>query len=592
MANGNLLFNFGFRVNGSYFMACGWNTGYFGIQQLGGPEEKVVLFSVWDPTKGDDPNAVKKEDRVEVLYQAEDVRIKRFGGEGTGGQCLWKYAWRIGETNRFMVGAVAQRKRTAYTAWFWTGGIWKKLATFRTGTSGHALTGYYSFIEDFRRDGRSVGEVRRARFGNGWVRTTDGDWVSLAKARFTASNAEWEAKENIDAGVKDDCFYLATGGDIRMTRELRSSIDLPITPTMPAKLLKSLSSVASSNSAGASPQPPYPHSPTIKRIVWQWETYTNAAPGSDLWPVAWGPDDNLYAAWGDGGGFGGSDTDGRVPLGFARIEGTPGNWQGFNINGGKNPEHPASFPHKGKTTGIAFVDGVLYATVNLEDGPWPEVNHVLAWSKDKGATWTRSNWLFEKGPGHFQPAKFVSFGKDYTGLPAPLAGYVYICGPKQAPDRVSDKDLYLARVPRNKLTEHTAYEFYRSSSPNGNLWVADFGRAQPIFTDLNGVTPGTIVYVDELKRFLLTCFHAGPGQLGVFDAPNPWGPWTTVAYLDDWGGMGSEGEGLTCGFPQKWTSADGLTLWSVFSVYGEGGKRGINAHDKFNLIKACLELER
>jgi len=24
-------------VNGSYFMACGWNTGYFGIQQLGGP---------------------------------------------------------------------------------------------------------------------------------------------------------------------------------------------------------------------------------------------------------------------------------------------------------------------------------------------------------------------------------------------------------------------------------------------------------------------------------------------------------------------------------------------------------------------------
>src|SRR5689334_13684713 len=43
-------------VNGSYFMACGWNTGYFGIQQLDGPDDKVVLFSVWDPTKGDDPN--------------------------------------------------------------------------------------------------------------------------------------------------------------------------------------------------------------------------------------------------------------------------------------------------------------------------------------------------------------------------------------------------------------------------------------------------------------------------------------------------------------------------------------------------------
>jgi len=42
-------------VNGSYFMACGWNSGYFGIQQLGGLADKVVLFSVWDPTKGDDP---------------------------------------------------------------------------------------------------------------------------------------------------------------------------------------------------------------------------------------------------------------------------------------------------------------------------------------------------------------------------------------------------------------------------------------------------------------------------------------------------------------------------------------------------------
>src|SRR5262249_59696880 len=46
-------------VNGSYFMACGWNTGYFGIQQLDGSDDKVVLFSVWDPTKGDDPDAVK-----------------------------------------------------------------------------------------------------------------------------------------------------------------------------------------------------------------------------------------------------------------------------------------------------------------------------------------------------------------------------------------------------------------------------------------------------------------------------------------------------------------------------------------------------
>src|SRR5437899_1928950 len=76
-------------VNGSYFMACGWNSGYFGIQQLGAADDKIVLFSVWDPTKGDDPNAVKKEDQVEVLFEGEGVRIKRFGGEATGAQCMW-----------------------------------------------------------------------------------------------------------------------------------------------------------------------------------------------------------------------------------------------------------------------------------------------------------------------------------------------------------------------------------------------------------------------------------------------------------------------------------------------------------------------
>jgi uncharacterized protein DUF3472 len=223
-------------ANGSYFMVCGWNTGYFGIQQLGGPDDKVVLFSVWDHTKGDDPNAVKTEDRVEVLYAGEGVQIKRFGGEGTGGQCLWKYNWRIGQTNRFLVAANVQGQKTAYSAYFWANGAWKGLATFRTRTGGLALSGYYSFIEDFRRDGQSVREVRRARFANGWVKTTQGNWVGLARAQFTASNSPSESKENIDAGVKEGSFFLATGGDIKMTHELGGLISLPATPAGPPQV--------------------------------------------------------------------------------------------------------------------------------------------------------------------------------------------------------------------------------------------------------------------------------------------------------------------------------------------------------------------
>jgi hypothetical protein len=343
--------------------------------------------------------------------------------------------------------------------------------------------------------------------------------------------------------------------------------------------------------AAATAQPPYPPSPVIHGLTWHWDTYRTAAPGSDLWPITWGPDGHLYAAWGDGGGFDGSNSDGRVSMGFARIEGGPESFQGFNINGGKHPEHPASFPLKGKTGGILFVGGTLYARFNLQDGAWPNVNHALAWSTNCGATWVKADWVFPKGTGNFQPSKFLNFGPDYTGLPAHLAGFVYVYGPKQPARAGEEQQLFLARVPTRRLGELAAYEFFTGLGAGGApRWATAVERMQPVFGDPSGVGLGTVVYNPRIKRFLMTCYHTGPGQLGVFDAPEPWGPWTTVAYYQDWGHMGMDGEGLSCEFPQKWMSADGLTMWSIFSVYGEGAKQGIKAHDQFNLIKATLTL--
>ena len=221
-------------VPGSYFMAAGWNTGYFGLQQLGKADEKVVIFSVWDPTTGDDPGAVKTEDRVEVLHEGTGVRIRRFGGEGTGGQCMAPWPWALGETQRFLLQGEVQGAKTAYTAWVSRAGSdWKKLATFRTRTGGLPLRGYYSFVEDFRRDGSSVGETRKARFGNGWVKTIAGDWVPLNRARFTASGADWEARDNIDSGESGSWFFLATGGDIRASHPLQTLLRLAPPITLP-----------------------------------------------------------------------------------------------------------------------------------------------------------------------------------------------------------------------------------------------------------------------------------------------------------------------------------------------------------------------
>ena len=213
-------------VPGSYFMACGFSRGYFGIQEQG-QGRKVVLFSVWDPGKGDNPNRVPEKDRVEVLYHAGDVVARRFGGEGTGGQSIFEYPWKVGATYRFLVKAATAENKTSFSGYFYLPEekTWKRLATFRTISGGARLESLYSFIEDFRRDGQSASEVRRALFGNGWVSDAYGVWTPLERARFTASGASWEARDTIDAGAVRDRFYLQTGGDTHATTKLNGWID-------------------------------------------------------------------------------------------------------------------------------------------------------------------------------------------------------------------------------------------------------------------------------------------------------------------------------------------------------------------------------
>ena len=70
---------------GTYFIVCGWSKGYFGIQELANGK-KLLLFSVWDPAAGNDPAKVAPEKRVKLLHNDPQVRVKRFGNEGTGGQ--------------------------------------------------------------------------------------------------------------------------------------------------------------------------------------------------------------------------------------------------------------------------------------------------------------------------------------------------------------------------------------------------------------------------------------------------------------------------------------------------------------------------
>ncbi len=138
---------------GTYFCACGFGMGYLGIQELGNGK-KVVLFSVWEPGKQHDPKAVAEERRVRLVAKGDGVRTGRFGGEGTGGQSFLDHDWQPGRTYRFLVTAAAAGERTEYAGYFAAPDDrgWRHLSTFSTLAGGALLRGYYSFVEDFRRD--------------------------------------------------------------------------------------------------------------------------------------------------------------------------------------------------------------------------------------------------------------------------------------------------------------------------------------------------------------------------------------------------------------------------------------------------------
>ena len=111
----------------------------------------------------------------------------------------------------------------------------------------------------------------------------------------------------------------------------------------------------------------------------------------------------------------------------------------------------------------------------------------------------------------------------------------------------------------------------------------------PVFVDANGANGASVSFDAGLGRYLLTTQHTagtGPEGFGLFEAPEPWGPWRTVDYEQDWGGLSVVGGEESLGYvlPTAWMSADGLTLWCVFSSTG--------VLDSFNLVKGVMTARR
>ena len=121
--------------------------------------------------------------------------------------------------------------------------------------------------------------------------------------------------------------------------------------------------------------------------------------------------------------------------------------------------------------------------------------------------------------------------------------------------------------------------FSRASTPTAiRLWTSDLNARGAVFTNPGRCYRTQVSYDAALKRYLLcqTGNDAGVrAGFGIYDAPEPWGPWTTVVRVDKW----DVDAGESCSFPTKWMSADGKTLHLVFS-----------GDDGFAVRKATLHL--
>ena len=215
-----------------------------------------------------------------------------------------------------------------------------------------------------------------------------------------------------------------------------------------------------------------------------------------------------------------------------------------------------------------MVEGVLYLWARNAG------NARLAWSADHGTTWEWARWQLTTS---FGCPTFLNFGRNYAGA---RDNYVYVYS-HDSNDAYSAADqMVLARVPKDRIKDQGSYEYFvNRDAANRPTWTADINRRGAVFTHEAACYRSGIGYNAGLNRYLWCQVLPGVdprfrGGFGIYDVPEPWGPWTTAYFATNW----DIGPGETSCFPTKWMSVDGKTLHLVFS-----------GSDAFSVRRAALE---
>ena len=341
---------------------------------------------------------------------------------------------------------------------------------------------------------------------------------------------------------------------------------------------------------------PYARSELFAGLEWTSEPQRYPDIESDMHWQTWGADDAVYSVDGDGGFFGGK----HYYFSLSRITGTPPNHRIELITQFKELRIRENAP-----AGMQrYLCGPLAVGTNLYvcmyDYDWriagmdvskhEEMKAVDRYSKhggipaiilsrNGGKTW--SNAPTKETPRFLGPnfgnLQFIAFGPGYTRVPSELGDYVYAVSNDS--NWESGDHLYLARVPRDKVIERSAWEFF-SGDAAAPAWSKEESAAKPIFRDPRHVGHSDMTYSPGLKRYLLAVFsdtvpHVETAtvaetkawekrtELQIYEGPTPWGPWGLVYNENPWGGP--EHACYLPHLPAKWLSSDGLSGWMLYS---------------------------
>jgi hypothetical protein len=325
-----------------------------------------------------------------------------------------------------------------------------------------------------------------------------------------------------------------------------------------------------------------------------WDSHRFHKADGDTWQMTWASDGNLYAGVGDSQ---------YSPLNFWQIVtkdlSLPNKSAVLLVDNNpfdcvvycKDITHAQRDPairNSIKPAGLLSVDGTLYMsveTMNYGDNPLFNRQHNLnGWivkSTDFGKTWERDATPMDFFKGRLASAEFLQFGRDYRGARDDYV-YAYFTGADDGNSYWDNGDyLLLGRVPKNQILTRSAWDFYAGLKQDGTpRWTHNDVDTVAVFRYPLMTSEDHVSYDAGIKRYLLANYgfhdkdlnprpnHQLPSyqsnclsQLTLYEAPEPWGPWSLFYQDDDAGQCGI----YSASFPTKFMSGDGTTLWMVSS---------------------------